>query len=428
MPAELRFDRNLDFEYGVLQTVAPYVRRVVARNPSPFTFHGTGTYVVGHGRVAVIDPGPALVEHIEALVEALRGETVTHVLVTHTHLDHSPGCALLRRFSSAPTYGYGPHGSGWPAAGDRTATVEEGADFEFAPDVEVRDGDVIECDGFSFECVHTPGHTSNHVCYRLREERALFCGDHVMGWSTTIVSPPDGHMGTYIASLERLLDGDDRTCWPTHGAPIRDPKPHVESLIAHRRRRVREVEVVPARRDRHHPGDGCTALPRPAGEDASGRGAFGALHDDPADRAGGRGTRRRGIRGRSAGRALHPCPATVRTGITDSRRSGRPAAPSSLHSKARTALCAIAGDVKARGFLGPRAGRPLENRWACGPLAGGTPAVPGNEPPSRSCLAGTGYSLSTGSATPGAGPGRRTPAVSREAQGRDPGRRRRTGP
>ena len=242
MPAELRFDRNLDFEYGVLQTVAPYVRRVVARNPSPFTFHGTGTYVVGHGRVAVIDPGPALVEHIKALVEALGGETVTHVLVTHTHLDHSPGCALLRRFSPAPTYGYGPHGSGWPAAGDRTVTVEEGADLEFAPDVEVRDGDVIECDGFSFECVHTPGHTSNHVCYRLREERALFCGDHVMGWSTTIVSPPDGHMGTYIASLERLLDGDDRTCWPTHGAPIRDPKPHVESLIAHRRRRVREVE------------------------------------------------------------------------------------------------------------------------------------------------------------------------------------------
>ena len=242
MAAELRFDRNLDFEYGVLQSVAPFLRRVVARNPSPFTFHGTGTYVVGHGRVAVVDPGPALDDHVEALVEALGGETVTHVLVTHTHRDHSPGCALLRRFSPAPTYGYGPHGSGWPAAGDRAVVVEEGADLEFAPDVEVRDGDVIECDGFSFECVHTPGHTSNHVCYRLREERALFCGDHVMGWSTTIVSPPDGHMGTYISSLERLLDGDDRTYWPTHGAPIRDPKPHVESLIAHRRRRVREVE------------------------------------------------------------------------------------------------------------------------------------------------------------------------------------------
>ena len=243
MPADLRFDRSLDFEYGVLQSVAPYLRRVVARNPSPFTFHGTGTYVVGHGRVAVVDPGPALADHIEALVEGLRGETVTHVLVTHTHRDHSPGCALLRRSSPAPTYGHGPHGSGRPAAGERPVTVEEGADFDFAPDVEVRDGDVIECDGFSFECVHTPGHTSNHVCYRLREERALFCGDHVMGWSTTIVSPPDGHMGTYIASLERLLDAGDRIYWPTHGAPIRDPKPHVESLIAHRRRRVREVEA-----------------------------------------------------------------------------------------------------------------------------------------------------------------------------------------
>ena len=245
MPGDIRFNRNLDFEYGVLQTVAPGVRRVIARNPSPFTFHGTGTYVVGRGRVAVIDPGPALGDHIEALVGALRGETVTHVLVTHTHRDHSPGGALLRRFTPAPTYGFGPHGSGRPR--DETAgageEVEEGADFEFAPDVAVRDGDVIECEGFSFECVHTPGHTSNHVCYRLREERALFCGDHVMGWSTTIVSPPDGHMGDYLASLERLLGDDDRAYWPTHGAPIDDPKPFVESLIEHRRRRAREVEV-----------------------------------------------------------------------------------------------------------------------------------------------------------------------------------------
>ena len=243
MLADIRFNRSLDFEYGVLETVAPSVRRVVARNPSPFTFHGTGTYVVGHGRVAVIDPGPALDEHIEALARGLRSETVTHVLVTHTHRDHSPGCALLRRFTSAPTYGFGPHGSGRPKAGEEAEVVEEGADFEFEPDISVRDGDVIECDGFSFECVYTPGHTSNHMCYRLREERALFCGDHVMGWSTTIVSPPDGHMGTYIASLERLLDGDDRTYWPTHGAAIRDPKPYVRSLVEHRRLRAYQVET-----------------------------------------------------------------------------------------------------------------------------------------------------------------------------------------
>ena len=249
MPADIRFNRKLDFEYGVLETVASSVRRVIARNPSPFTFHGTGTYVVGRGRVAVIDPGPALNEHIEALAGGLHGETITHVLVTHTHVlvththrDHSPGCALLRRFTPAPTYGFGPHGSGWSREGDEMVVVEEGADADFAPDIEVRDGDVIECDGFSFECVHTPGHTSNHMCYRLREERALFCGDHVMGWSTTIVSPPDGHMGTYIASLERLLDDDDRIYWPTHGAPIRDPKPHVESLVEHRRLRARQVE------------------------------------------------------------------------------------------------------------------------------------------------------------------------------------------
>ena len=245
MPADIRFNRDLDFEYGVLETVAPSVRRMIARNPSPFTFHGTGTYVVGRGRVAVIDPGPALEDHIEALARALRGETVTHVLVTHTHRDHSPGCALLRRFTPAPTYGFGPHGSGRSRGGTTVAgeEVEEGADFEFEPDVAVRDGDAVECDGFSFECVHTPGHTSNHVCYRLREERALFCGDHVMGWSTTIVSPPDGHMGDYIASLERLLAGDDRTYWPTHGASIRDPGPFVELLIEHRHRRAREVEA-----------------------------------------------------------------------------------------------------------------------------------------------------------------------------------------
>ena len=239
----MQLDRNLDFEYGVIETVAPSVRRVIARNPSPFTFHGTGTYVVGRGQVAVVDPGPALEEHVEALARGLRGETITHVLVTHTHRDHSPGCALLRRFTPAPTYGFGPHGSGRPQAGEEVEVVEEGADFEFEPDVTVRDGDVIEGDGFSFECVYTPGHTSNHMCYRLREEQALFCGDHVMGWSTTIVSPPDGHMGAYIASLERLLEGDDRTYWPTHGAPIRDPGPFVESLIEHRRLRARQIEA-----------------------------------------------------------------------------------------------------------------------------------------------------------------------------------------
>ena len=243
MPAVIRFNRSLDFEYGVLETVAPSVRRVIARNPSPFTFHGTGTYVVGRGQVAVVDPGPALEEHVEALARGLRGETITHMLVTHTHRDHSPGCALLRRFTPAPTYGFGPHGSGRPQAGEEVEVVEEGADFEFEPDVTVRDGDVIEGDGFSFECVYTPGHTSNHMCYRLREEQALFCGDHVMGWSTTIVSPPDGHMGAYIASLERLLEGDDRTYWPTHGAPIRDPGPFVESLIEHRRLRARQIEA-----------------------------------------------------------------------------------------------------------------------------------------------------------------------------------------
>ena len=189
MPADIRFNRDLDFEYGVLETVAPSVRRMIARNPSPFTFHGTGTYVVGRGRVAVITPGRPwriisrrLPEHFGARPSP----TCSSPTPTGTIRLAARCCAAS---TPAPTYGFGPHGSGRSRGGTTVAgeEVEEGADFEFEPDVAVRDGDAVECDGFSFECVHTPGHTSNHVCYRLREERALFCGDHVMGWSTTIV-------------------------------------------------------------------------------------------------------------------------------------------------------------------------------------------------------------------------------------------------
>ncbi len=239
-----------DCEYGILQEIGPGIRRALAPNPGPFTLYGTGTYVIGSGRVAVVDPGPSIEEHIEAIVRGLEGETITHILVTHTHLDHSPGSALLQGFTDAPTYGFGPHGSG-RAGGERRieATIagpsEEGADFDFTPDIEVRDGDIIDCGDFAVECVHTPGHTSNHVCYRLRpfaeNGGGLFCGDHIMGWSTTIVSPPDGDMGAYIGSLQRLLEDDDRVCWPTHGAPIDDPKARIEALIHHRRRREREI-------------------------------------------------------------------------------------------------------------------------------------------------------------------------------------------
>lgn len=238
--ASIPFNRDLSFEYGRADQVSPLVRRVIAPNPGPFTFHGTGTYILGRGQVAVIDPGPLVDSHVEALLETLKGETVTHILVTHTHIDHSPAAAPLKQATGAPTYAFGPHGSG---KADDGFEVEEGGDRNFVPDRIIRDGDVIEGDGWSVECVHTPGHTSNHICFQLREEKALFCGDHVMGWSTTVISPPDGDMTDYLASLERLLQRDDEIYWPTHGGPIRDPKPFVRAYIGHRHERERQIEA-----------------------------------------------------------------------------------------------------------------------------------------------------------------------------------------
>ena len=225
-------------EYGTVKRLSPMIRRVVAANSSAFTYHGTGTYIIGSGRVAVVDPGPDLPEHVDAILAATRGERITHILVTHTHNDHSPATRALQARLSAPSYGYGPHGAGRFERGEE---VEEGADWNFAPDVEVRDRDVVQGEGWSVECVHTPGHTSNHICYRLREEGSLFSGDHVMGWSTTIVSPPDGDMGEYMRSLERLLVRDDVYYWPTHGPVIPDPKAFVRACIAHRMERFEQI-------------------------------------------------------------------------------------------------------------------------------------------------------------------------------------------
>jgi len=235
---DIPFKRDFKCEYGVIEEVAPNLRRVVATNKSPFTYTGTGTYIVGRGKVAVIDPGPLIDEHVKALIEGLTGEEVTHQLVTHTHNDHSPATRPLKEATGALTYGYGPHGSGRFEQG---ITVEAGGDRDFFPDVEVRDGDVIEGDGWSFECVYTPGHCSNHICYAWREANALFTGDHVMGWSTTVVSPPDGDMADYMASLRRLLERDDAIYYPTHAGAIVDPKPYVRALIRHREEREQQI-------------------------------------------------------------------------------------------------------------------------------------------------------------------------------------------
>lgn len=233
MAIEIPFRREFSFEYGRLQPVAPMIRRIVARNPSPFTFRGTGTYVVGEGDVAVIDPGPDLPDHVEALLAGLKGERVTHILVTHTHRDHSPAAQALQAATGAPTWGFGPHAGG--NRGD--PAVEEGGDWDFVPDVATRDGDRIAGNGWHFEAVHTPGHTSNHLCFALPDSSILFSGDHVMGWSTSVITPPDGDMAAYMASLDKLLGRRDAVYWPTHGPAITEPQQHVRAFIAHRRER-----------------------------------------------------------------------------------------------------------------------------------------------------------------------------------------------
>lgn len=234
------FVRELDFEYGRCDQVSPLIRRVIARNPGPFTFTGTGVYIVGQGEVAVIDPGPDLAEHFDALKAALDGERVTHVLVTHHHLDHSPLAYPLAQAFGAKVYGLpapAPYTSDTPA-------LEEGGDDRFRPDVTLNDGDVLSGPGWTLEAVTTPGHTSNHVCFALKEENALFAGDHIMGWSTTVITPPDGDMGDYFASLAKVKARDFDVLWPTHGAPVREVAPFIDAYVAHRK--AREAQIVGA--------------------------------------------------------------------------------------------------------------------------------------------------------------------------------------
>ena len=238
MSTKIDFKRELKFEYGVVDQVSPGIRRVIAENPSPFTLYGTGTYIIGQGEVAVIDPGPADPAHIAAILKAVEGEQITHILVTHTHMDHSPGCRLLQQQTDAKTYAYGPHGAG---KSEQVVVVEEGGDMEFDPDHKVVHGDILDVGALQVECVYTPGHTSNHMCFALMQERTLFTGDHVMGWSTSIISPPDGDMAAYMESLELLLARDDHVYWPTHGPAITAPHDHVRAFIQHRLDREAQI-------------------------------------------------------------------------------------------------------------------------------------------------------------------------------------------
>jgi len=238
----MNFDRSLNASPGVEVRLSPLVSRVLAPNPGPFTFKGTGVYILGAGpSVAVIDPGPALPGHVENLKRILASRRVSHILVTHTHRDHSPAAAALKIWSGAETYGV-PLASAPSVAGE--GMVDEAHDHDFVPDVVVQDGMRVQGEGFILECIATPGHTANHICYALQEERALFSGDHVMGWSTSVIAPPDGDMGQYLASLEKLKARQDHILYPTHGSPITKPQEWLGQLIAHRH--MREEQILAA--------------------------------------------------------------------------------------------------------------------------------------------------------------------------------------
>jgi len=234
----LNLNRDFDAPQGEAVEVAPGLRRLLAPNPGPFTFKGTGVYIVGTGEVAVIDPGPDDPVHIAALKDALKDESIRHILITHTHRDHSPAAKALKVWSGAKTYGFGPHGAGR----DPDHAVEEGGDRDFVPDIVLKDGEAVSGAGYHLSALHTPGHAANHLCYAWDERRALFTGDHVMGWSTSVVVPPDGDMGDYIDQLERLTKRGDAIYWPTHGGPITEPQSFVRDLITHRQ--TREAEIL----------------------------------------------------------------------------------------------------------------------------------------------------------------------------------------
>ena len=236
------FVRDFDFEYGRRDQVSPLIQRVICENPGPFTFTGTGTYIVGrpdHGAaVAVIDPGPTDDAHLEALLRAVAGRTVSHILVTHTHRDHSP---LARPFADrvgAPILAMRPPLRETHASG----ALDEDEDEVFAPDLILTGGERIEGDGWTITAMATPGHASNHMAFALEEENALFCGDHVMGWSTTVVAPPDGNMADYMRSLDTVIAAGFSTLWPTHGALVADPAPFLAAYKTHRL--DREAQIV----------------------------------------------------------------------------------------------------------------------------------------------------------------------------------------
>ena len=238
---------------GRLTQVSPLVRRLVAPNGGPFTATGTCSYIIGVGRVAIVDPGPDHACHVAALLKAVEGERVEHILVTHTHRDHSPAAIALKAATGAPVIGCAPH---WPArrlATGETAMLDAANDHGYAPDHVMAAGERLDGDGYTLTALATPGHTMNHLCFALAQEQALFSGDHVMAWSTSIVAPPDGSMAAYMASLEKLRGRDEKVYWPGHGGPVRQPQRFVRALASHRIQRETSILARLAAGDRTIP-------------------------------------------------------------------------------------------------------------------------------------------------------------------------------
>ena len=223
---------------GAHVALDPLVARVLAPNPSPFTFTGTQTHLIGTDDLAVIDPGPDDPAHIAALLTAIGGRRVTAIVITHTHRDHSPASRALAVATGAPIMGCAP------LVMDMGPRADAAFDSDYAPDCVLSDGESVSGDGWTLTAVATPGHTSNHLAFALAESGALFSGDHVMGWSTTVVMPPDGDMTAYLASLEKLQTRDDRIYYPAHGEPVTNPAQHVRHLLGHRRQRERQILTV----------------------------------------------------------------------------------------------------------------------------------------------------------------------------------------
>src|SRR5580704_14979734 len=232
-----------------LTQLSPMVRRLVAPNPSPFTFNGTCTYIVGQGRVAIVDPGPNDDSHLAALLAAVDGEQIDTILITHTHRDHSFGARKLRAATGARVVGAAP----FTPRGDGSTGLDSAHDRDYSPDAILADGERWQGAGYAMEAIATPGHCSNHLCFALLGENALFSGDHVMGWSTSIVAPPDGSMRAYMDSLEKLRVRPESIYWPGHGGLVDEPQRYLRALIHHRRQR--EASILAAL------GDGPQTIP-----------------------------------------------------------------------------------------------------------------------------------------------------------------------